>query len=449
MTIALICPSCGNLVTAPDSAAGCIGKCAKCGGAVKVPAPVKKVCVACGKDVSGAKRVKDDAGRYYCQPCFVDAHKPVAAGTVAGMEVPAPAGGFGAVAQIDPTPVSDEIPLIEEPERTPRQRAGYDDDLPLKDDIPIKAEVTSPAARYDDDLALKDDPAPRPAPRSPAADRTGLPSVSGPLNLPDACPNCGVPVFKKDSRLCVKCGRDLTQMDTLRRIKADAARGPSREEKAGQWVALAVKLGLWGGLAAALVLGAWLVYTMFNMPNPFPTTRVQAVKDFLAFVEKGDEKSLEKAWGLVSIIHKNPDHRDVYLARFRKMSEDFRAKYGPGWNAKAVVDPPRGKEVSHGETLLVHIDKDAYYIVVDPQLALEAVITDMASKNTRTEDGKLGFGVADVEFYEFEPPKERFGRQSPSEPVGGLRFAPKAVGGAKVPGAGGKGAAADEDEEGE
>ncbi len=31
--------------------------------------PVQKICVVCGKDVAGLKRVKDRTGRYYCDPC--------------------------------------------------------------------------------------------------------------------------------------------------------------------------------------------------------------------------------------------------------------------------------------------------------------------------------------------------------------------------------------------
>ena len=31
---------------------------------------VRKVCVKCGVDVAGQKRVKDDAGQYYCHPCY-------------------------------------------------------------------------------------------------------------------------------------------------------------------------------------------------------------------------------------------------------------------------------------------------------------------------------------------------------------------------------------------
>jgi hypothetical protein len=30
-----------------------------------------KICAACGIDVGRLKRVKDPAGRYYCEPCWV------------------------------------------------------------------------------------------------------------------------------------------------------------------------------------------------------------------------------------------------------------------------------------------------------------------------------------------------------------------------------------------
>ena len=42
--------------------------------------PGMKVCVACGADVAGKKRMKDSAGRYWCYDCGVADQKAKAAG---------------------------------------------------------------------------------------------------------------------------------------------------------------------------------------------------------------------------------------------------------------------------------------------------------------------------------------------------------------------------------
>jgi hypothetical protein len=73
MSIEILCSGCGLCGSVPDSASGKTAKCRRCGKAVNVPnaaiAPAK-VCSSCGLDVSGQKRTKDTAGRYYCQPCW-------------------------------------------------------------------------------------------------------------------------------------------------------------------------------------------------------------------------------------------------------------------------------------------------------------------------------------------------------------------------------------------
>jgi len=72
MAIAISCPSCGAVAKAPDSAAGKSARCRKCGNSVTIPATgtPEKLCTSCGVDVSGQKRTKDTAGRYFCQPCW-------------------------------------------------------------------------------------------------------------------------------------------------------------------------------------------------------------------------------------------------------------------------------------------------------------------------------------------------------------------------------------------
>lgn len=70
MSIAIRCAECGENAEVPDTAAGARGKCRACGAAVQVPPKVPKVCCACGINVSGQPRTKDEQGRYYCNPCW-------------------------------------------------------------------------------------------------------------------------------------------------------------------------------------------------------------------------------------------------------------------------------------------------------------------------------------------------------------------------------------------
>lgn len=60
--------------------------------AVPTPASAQlaKVCVTCGKDVSGQKRTRDERGRYFCAPCWAAA---ALAARAAGVDVPAVTAG--------------------------------------------------------------------------------------------------------------------------------------------------------------------------------------------------------------------------------------------------------------------------------------------------------------------------------------------------------------------
>lgn len=66
MPVLSLCPRCRAVM--PASAER--GRCHKCGEMV-VPA-ARKLCFRCGTDITAAKRVKDDAGEYYCHPCWED-----------------------------------------------------------------------------------------------------------------------------------------------------------------------------------------------------------------------------------------------------------------------------------------------------------------------------------------------------------------------------------------
>lgn len=58
------CPMCRAVM--PESRTE--SRCPRCGDLV-LPA-VRKLCAGCGKDVTREKRVRDEAGEYYCHPCW-------------------------------------------------------------------------------------------------------------------------------------------------------------------------------------------------------------------------------------------------------------------------------------------------------------------------------------------------------------------------------------------
>lgn len=60
------CPLCRAVMTEQRGEA----RCPRCGELV-LPA-VRKLCAGCGGDITHAKRVRDDAGEYYCHDCWAD-----------------------------------------------------------------------------------------------------------------------------------------------------------------------------------------------------------------------------------------------------------------------------------------------------------------------------------------------------------------------------------------
>lgn len=72
MAIKAPCPRCKHVTHLPDSAGGKLGRCKQCGAIVRVPLAEsqRKYCSVCRADISLAKRVKDDQGRYHCLECW-------------------------------------------------------------------------------------------------------------------------------------------------------------------------------------------------------------------------------------------------------------------------------------------------------------------------------------------------------------------------------------------
>lgn len=72
MPIKAPCPRCKHVTHLPDSASGKLGRCKQCGAIVRIPIAdsQRKFCCVCRGDVTQAKRVKDERGQYYCEPCW-------------------------------------------------------------------------------------------------------------------------------------------------------------------------------------------------------------------------------------------------------------------------------------------------------------------------------------------------------------------------------------------
>lgn len=411
MAIDLPCPACQKPLTVPDSAAGCTGKCPFCGVKVRVPdaAAAPKICRICKKDLSGHKRVKDPAGRYSCPECYADARqrKTVAAAGAPGLDERITPDDFSLpdLASIRPVPEPDPLPepLLDLPPASAPPPA------------PAEPAAPPPAPLTGEEMLLADEPSARKpaAPSKPAAPAP----ASAPQPLPDVCPACQTPVLKKDARLCVRCGRDLTQLAGLQKLRAATAAGPSREEKVGSLIGKTLKVILWAGLAAALLLGVYVVYTMFVIDkySNYPTARAKLLRDFFGFVAQGTNQAYVKAWGLVSLEHKALDRQTLYTARMRALHQDFAKRYGENWIAKLQIDPME-PEVDVHNTSVIRIDGDAYHVQVTAQVSMDRVLMNASNRKTMREDGKICFGISEVEFYEPMPPRERF-RKSPSEPV--------------------------------
>jgi hypothetical protein len=232
--------------------------------------------------------------------------------------------------------------------------------------------------------------------------------------LPKECPNCGAPVFP-NRRLCIKCHRDVTQMDRIIAMKAQAAKGPTGEEKLAIWIGRIVRFGIWTAVIVFVVLSGWAIKLWFTPSGPFdhyPTTRVAAVKEFLGYVSDGSDKALDKAFLLVSFrvrTTSNPNEQAYYNSAYRKMHEDFGQKYGTDWLSKATVERPDGSNEGD-EGLMIKINNDSYYVSTQVQIAVDDAIIARLSRgpqNTYAEDGKNHFGILEVEEYPAHPrPKE-------------------------------------------
>ncbi len=337
---------------------------------------IKKICRLCNKDVSSTKRIKDAQGHYYCEPCH---HAAVQRGP-APTAAPAPA----------PRPADDgEYDLLPSTESAPKRPAPT-----------VKPPVaTAPAAR----------PAATPAPAS--------------SKMPDFCPNCDAPVIK-NRKLCLRCHRDVTQMDKLLAMKAEAEK-TSTSEVAANWIGRIVKgalILLVLGIVVFLGIGAWLMFHPAGAFDDYPTTREAAIRQFLEDVALGTDKGYNDAFLLISFRERqtNNTHEDLlYKMVYTHMHDDFQKKYGADWPSKAKIesaDPGNTEEVV---PYLVTINGDSYHVSTQVQISVEQAIANMTVRREvphYPENGKRHFGVLEVEEYTVHPRSTMLEHAGPGKP---------------------------------
>lgn len=348
-------------------------------------APAAKTCCMCHKDVSNAKRVKDPHGHYYCATCHEAALRKrqgaagVAKAAAASPAVKVPVGRT-AVAAAPPS----------------------DDDLPM---VPL---ATTPVPDADEEEAPK----------------------KAPAKIPEYCPNCDAKTLA-GRRFCIKCNRDLTQMDKVVALKKEEAAGPSREEKVASAVGFVLKICLWVFCIAVLAFILWGIYLQVKPIDTFedyPTTRERVVRDFLKHINEGSEKSLDKAFLLVSFRERttNSNSEDVrWKQQFRKMREDFTAKYGADWHSKYQLENAGSNDDYADDEVdfKLKLGEDTYKIATQVQIAVDVASVNMIRpskvKPEYPENGKNHFGILDVSEYKVRPKRtmdERLGitaRQRP------------------------------------
>jgi len=344
-------------------------------------APASKTCIVCHKDVSNAKRVKDPQGHYYCAECHEKAlqtHR-VPAQTAAGAAA--------------------KTPMVKAAVAAPLRPPADDDDL-----LPMVPVTT------------------RPAP--PAA---GQPAPKGPPKIPEFCPACGTKTLP-GRRLCFKCNRDVTQMDKLVAMRAEAAKGPGKDEKfaAAFGVVMKIVLSLIGIGLVGLVL--YVIYAQFvpgGLWDHYPTNREQLVRDYFKYISEGTDASFDKAFLLVSFREAStgkPGEDDRYKMMYRKLRTEFSEKYGSDWYSKIKVEyiGPNEAYADDEEDYNLIINNDKYKVATQVQMDVTRATALMTlPRHGRTdfkEDGKNHFGIIDIEGYKVNARRTMVERVGPGMP---------------------------------
>jgi hypothetical protein len=240
---------------------------------------------------------------------------------------------------------------------------------------------------------------------------TGVTAVAaGPAKLPEFCPNCGAKVFA-NRKLCMKCNRDVTQMEKVIALKAEEAAGPSKEVVFAEWVGRVARVLMWTAAVAVVVFILWGVKVMF-MPgglwDNYPKTREAAVREFLGYIAEGSEKSYGKAFMLISFRERSTgqgDEETKYRAVFGKMHDEFAGKYGKDWLSKMRLENAGSADLYPDDEVdfRLKVGTDCYTIATQVQIDTTRAAANMTlpriKKPVYAEDGKNRFGILDVAEY--------------------------------------------------
>jgi ketosteroid isomerase-like protein len=178
-------------------------------------------------------------------------------------------------------------------------------------------------------------------------------------------------------------------------------------EKAGEWIAKAIKWSLFLGVAAALIFVGWLVCSTLLMPkgpfDDYPTTHEKAVRDYFTAIARGDKDAALQLVSFRKRVTNNPKEWLIYNGIADRINHDFTQKYGPAWINRMTIEPDDLPFEADGDAALaVVIANDRYIVTVEAQRPLDQMVQTVLLKREDTphgEDGKNHFGVCEVEDY--------------------------------------------------
>jgi hypothetical protein len=225
--------------------------------------------------------------------------------------------------------------------------------------------------------------------------------------LPDACPNCNTPVIG-NRRLCIKCHRDVTKMDHI--VAQRAARDKTdTEAKIGNALGKTLKIAFFClllGIGVFLFYGAWMMFHPPGLFDDYPTTRADAVHQLLNNIALGTDDGYEKAFRLISRRIRQTNNlreSDRYKMVYTRMHDDFLAKYGPDWAAKAVVQNEDPGSTDQVVPFRITLNHDEYHILSQAQLSAASAVEQIMTHEDFPENGKRRFGIADIAEYSLLP----------------------------------------------
>lgn len=194
-------------------------------------------------------------------------------------------------------------------------------------------------------------------------------------------------------------------MDKLLALRAEHAK-VSTEEKLGSAIGKIIKVSFILFLVAAcgfMGYGAWMMFHPGKPFDDYPTTRADAVKQILADIQEGSDKSYEAAFKLITLHVRTTAnaHQDlVYKMVYQRMHDDFLKLYGPNWLAKAKIEKENPENNEEIVPYSVTIGDDVYHVLTQAQIAGGQVAkfedTMLHGEQEFPENGQRHFGIYEI-----------------------------------------------------